>query len=71
MEDQPGHPWEWDDFISVPLDNPELDRIRARCDELPAQYPSDDGHSYCNDDGLAEIRSLYENLSESLKASPP
>ena len=30
--------WEWDDFISTPFANKELERLRVQCTEL-GQYP--------------------------------
>ncbi len=30
LEDEPGEPWAWDDFTSVPIADPQLDAIRVR-----------------------------------------
>jgi hypothetical protein len=26
--------WEWDDFLSVPHDDPEIEKIHERCEQL-------------------------------------
>lgn len=32
--DGKGGDWDWDDFTSVPIDEPELDRIRLLCSSM-------------------------------------
>jgi hypothetical protein len=59
-----GNNWDWDDFVSVKIDDPELDRIRALCAELPTKYPAQIQGAYCNDQGLAVMRSLLQKLRE-------
>ncbi len=54
----------WDDFLNVPIKNPELDELRERCDEVwqpDSTYldkSPEKGEYYLNERGLAEIRSL-------------
>jgi hypothetical protein len=57
-----GSEWDWDDFISVRIDDPELDRIRIVCAELPAKFPPQVHGAYCSDEGIAVLRNLLENL---------
>ena len=48
-----GGEWDWDDFTSFRIADPELDAIRVRCGQLydEPNYPG----RYCGPDGLAEI----------------
>jgi hypothetical protein len=54
--------WDWDDFISVPLKDPGLDRVRARCASLPEEFPPEHPEHYCNADGFEAIRDMAEAL---------
>ena len=55
-----GGPWDWDDFTSIRIDDPELDAIRRRCGELYDE-PNHPGQ-YCGPDGVAEMRRMIEHL---------
>ena len=55
---------DWDDFTSIPLDDPELERIRLQCAALPDRYPPGVSSRYCNRDGLAVIEALLSKLRE-------
>jgi hypothetical protein len=57
-----GKEWDWDDFISVKIEDPELDCIRIICTDLPAKFPPEVHGAYCNDEGIAVLRTLLENL---------
>jgi hypothetical protein len=57
-----GDAWDWDDFISIPLDDPELDKIRVQCATMPDRYPPTRPRQYCNENGTAELRRLAETL---------
>ena len=54
--------WDWDDFVSVPIDNKELDEIRRNCARLPKLYPADRIGAYCSDEGLQILRSFVKQL---------
>jgi hypothetical protein len=56
-----GH-WDWDDFISVPLDDPELERIRKYCGDLPDVFPPERPGAYCSERGLGQLRELADSL---------
>ena len=60
-----GGRWDWDDFISVKLDDPELDEIRRICAELPERYPPGREGVYCSHEGLDVLRSILERLRSS------
>ena len=51
----------WDYFISVPIEDAELDRVRQRCDGLHTEFPSAAGE-YCNSDGREVMQVLIAKL---------
>jgi hypothetical protein len=57
-----GSDWEWDDFISVRQRDQQCERIRERCAILPSEFPSPDPRRYCNDEGLAVLKSIADEL---------
>ncbi|MBI3303623.1 MAG: hypothetical protein HYZ72_16285 [Deltaproteobacteria bacterium] len=54
--------WDWDDFISVPIGDPELDAIRTRCARLDDEYPPEVPGRYCGDAGLDVMREFVRAL---------
>jgi hypothetical protein len=60
--DAKGSSWDWDDFISIRIDDPELDGVRRLCSDLPNLYPPNRESSYCSEKGLAildEVRDTF------------
>jgi hypothetical protein len=57
-------PYEFDDFISSPENDPELDAIRIRLARLPDEEPSGDPGEYTNDRGREVICSIIKQLEE-------
>jgi hypothetical protein len=58
--------YDWDDFISIKITDPELERIRIFCLEVTDLYPSvEDGH-YCSDEGINRLRGLADGLRNRL-----
>lgn len=55
-------PWDWDDFLSIPIEDAELDRIRARCDSLSSQFPPLERGQFCGPEGMAALRSIAAEL---------
>lgn len=55
-------PWDWDEFLTIPIADPDLDRVRERCLELPKVYPAPKGGGFCSEDGIAEMRRMVEAL---------
>ena len=57
----------WDDFLSVPIFDKQLDKIRARVEVLWAyddfQTKNEDGCYVLNEKGLSEIREILSELS--------
>jgi hypothetical protein len=56
-------PYDWDDFISFPLDDPALEAVRQECADLPDRYPPGKRGWYCNDDGVDVLRRLMRHVS--------
>jgi hypothetical protein len=61
-----GDQWAWDGFISIRIDDPELEAIRKRCVAIRDEFPPSDPRAYCSEAGLAEMRQMVEHL----RASP-
>jgi hypothetical protein len=54
--------WDWDDFVSCPLQDNESERVREACARLPHLYPASDNSAYCGEEGIAVLRSILEDL---------
>lgn len=57
-----GTDWEWDDFISSPIHDPMLDKIRLRCSQLDKEFPSARPEEYTNEKGLEVLRQYVRQL---------
>jgi len=59
-----GEPYDWDDFLSVPLEeDPYLEGIRLQCGDLRDEYPPAPGErAYCDERGLRVLRELLDEL---------
>jgi hypothetical protein len=58
-----GARWAWDDFVSVPIRDPELERVRRTAAALPDRFPPGLAGGYCGDEGLDILRRLAEELA--------
>ena len=54
--------WEWDGFISIRIDDPELEKIRQRCISVRDEFPPDKASDYCSPAGVEVMRKLSEGL---------
>ena len=61
---QAGQPWDWDEFLTRPIADPELDQVRVRCARSPVEFPTDRKGEYCSDAGYREL----ENMARALRA---
>ena len=57
-----GGQWDWDDFTSIPIADPDLDKVRQFCEEARQRWPAPDGRGWCSDEGLDQIRALAAQL---------
>ncbi len=55
-------PYGWDDFLSITLLDPQLERIRSFCGEVKTLYPPGKQRGYCSTEGFRVLRSLAERL---------
>jgi hypothetical protein len=62
--DGTGGRWDWDDFISRRIQDPQLEAIRQQAAELPDHYPPDLPNLYSNADGKRALRELAESLKD-------
>ena len=60
--DGTGGRWDWDDFTSIRIVDPELDAIRLRCGSL---YDAAARPAYCGHEGVSEMRQMIQRLRES------
>lgn len=59
-----GATWEWDDFISVPIKDPELDKIRSNCSRLPEEYPPTRKGEYTSERGVDVLKGYIKQLRD-------
>ncbi len=59
-----GQPHDWDDFTSLKIEHdPFLESVRLRCFHLRDAYPPNAGdYSYCNEEGMAVLVSILDDL---------
>ena len=57
-----GNQWAWDGFTSIRLDDPELEAIRHKIVDLPAEFPSPNPRDYCNEQGMERMRQMAQEL---------
>jgi hypothetical protein len=63
--DSRGGAFDWDDFCTFTIADPELDKIRARCSQLDQEFPSGSAGGYCNEAGLNVLRGYVAELRRS------
>ncbi|MEZ5284333.1 MAG: hypothetical protein R2712_05895 [Vicinamibacterales bacterium] len=59
-----GGPWEWDDFLSFQITDPQLESIRERCNGLSEECPPGMGGGYCGLEGVDVMRVFVRELRE-------
>ena len=59
--------WDWDGFISIRIDDPELEKIRQRCISVRDEFPPEKVTDYCSPAGMEVLR----KLADELKAGAP
>lgn len=61
LEDSGGR-WDWDDFISIPIDDPEVDKIRRAAIDIRDRFPPTREEHYCSEEGVVELQKLADRL---------
>jgi hypothetical protein len=54
---------DWSDFTDYELEDPALERIRWRCENVSYLYPSTEGR-WCNAEGIAKLREISKEIKE-------
>jgi hypothetical protein len=57
-----GRQWDWDDFTSIRIDDPDLEAIRKKCVAIPDEFPPANRTEYCSAAGLQAMRELAQSL---------
>ncbi len=57
-----GGAFDWDEFCTFTLADPDLDKIRARCARLDQEFPPGSSGGYCNEEGMKVLRGYLEQL---------
>ena len=55
-------PFDWDDFLSRAISDPELIRVQEHCREIGRTYPPRDRRQYCSEDGVQALRDVAAEL---------
>ena len=56
--------WEWDNFLSIPHDDPEIEKIHDRCEQLDVEFPPRKPGQFCNEQGQAVLLNYARQLRE-------
>ncbi|HLL60586.1 MAG TPA: hypothetical protein VK338_02625 [Candidatus Nitrosocosmicus sp.] len=59
-----GDPYDFDDFCTFPIVDPELDKIRKRCAGLREEFPPEHKHQYCGPEGTKVMENYLKQLRE-------
>lgn len=59
-------PWEWDDFVGVRQNDPQLEDVRKTCLRARQEFPAGASGSWCDPEGLEEIRSALQKLRKNV-----
>jgi hypothetical protein len=70
LDGTPRDSWEWDDFISVALEDPVLETVRRRCAGLRDEFPPDTPDSYCGPEGVDVLEQLIAGLRDDRLSQP-
>lgn len=54
--------WDWDDFISLKHEDPEIEEISVRCSKIANEFPSLQEKHYCSQEGETALKQLAQSL---------
>ena len=60
--DGTGGSWDWDNFCSIEIVDPELDHVRILCAGASEMYPPTEKGHYCNPEGIDYLRGIANRL---------
>ncbi|OGV61499.1 MAG: hypothetical protein A2283_12755 [Lentisphaerae bacterium RIFOXYA12_FULL_48_11] len=55
-------PYDWDDFMTCPSDNPELEAIRKECEQVETQFPARGPNEWCNPEGGQTLLKIAQRI---------
>jgi hypothetical protein len=55
--------WAWDDLISAPIKDQELESVHKELLKIRSDFPSGAMGAWCSREGVEQIKRLYERLS--------
>ena len=58
-----GGQWDWEDFMSNPIEDDRLEEIRERCTHLDDDFPPDPQHKFTGAKGYEVIRRFIDELT--------
>ena len=53
---------DWDDFISLEIEDKALDAVRIRCAQLSYEFPTKKSGHFCGPQGLAVLQGFVDQL---------
>jgi hypothetical protein len=62
--------WDWDEFVSLQLSDPELDAVRVLCAKLPELDPPVERGYYCGKKGISILAHLADDLRSGRSVMP-
>jgi len=54
--------WEWDDFISVPSSDKDIEAIRRKIIQIGREHPPEFRGEWCSNKGFDALGDLAENI---------
>ena len=60
--DGTGGRWDWDNFCSIEIIDPELDHVRILCAGASEMHPPTEKGHYCSGQGLDYLRGIADKL---------
>jgi len=61
--------YEWDDLMSHPLVDPELEAVRRECADIEVAHPPRHEKEWCNDEGGRALRRIAKRIRAKLRAT--
>ena len=55
-------PWDWDDFTSIKIKQPDLDAIRLKCCAIQDEHPPDRDGELCSQTGITALLDLARQV---------
>jgi len=60
-------PYDWNDFLTLPMKDPEIDNVRKECAAIARKYPPQNKKDWCSEAGKNELLAISERLKKEIK----